>query len=153
MGEKPTMKAKRIVCPVDFSAASNAALDLASKLARENGAKVFIVHVEDAAALAHPGLFGGLPPASWPSRQRLNATLPTATEVQFEHDLLIGEPASEIVEFAIKNDADLIVMGTHGTTGLARILMGSVAEGVVRLAPVPVLTLKATVNEMSEAAK
>ena len=145
------MKAKRIVCPVDFSDTSNVALDLASKLARENGAKVFIIHVEDVAAAAHPGLFGGLPPATWPLRQKLNATLPTATEVRFEHDLLIGDPADKIVEFATAKGADLIVMGTHGTTGLARVLMGSVAENVVRRSPVPVLTLKATVNEVAEA--
>lgn len=140
------MKAKRIVCPVDFSPVSNAALDLASKLARENGAKIYIVHVEEAAAVVHPGLFGGLPPVTWPDRQKLNSTLPTATEVLFEHDLLLGDPAEEIVEFAKRKDADLIVLGTHGNTGLLRVLMGSVAEGVVRSSPVPVLTLKAVPN-------
>lgn len=145
------MKAKRIVCPVDFSDSSEAALDLASKLARENGAKLLIVHVEENAALAHPGMFGGLPPVTWPQRQRLNEVLPTATEVLFEQDMLIGDPATEIVEFADKKDADLIVMGTHGNSGMLRMLLGSVAEGVVRKSKVPVLTLKATADKLADA--
>lgn len=143
------MKAKRILCPVDFSDASDAALDLASKLARANGAKLFIVHVEENAAVLHPGLFGGLPPVTWDEKHRLNSTLPTATEVLFEHDLLIGDPAKTIVKFAERNDVDLIVMGSHGATGLVRVLMGSVAEEVVRRSPIPVLTLKADARELA----
>lgn len=144
------MKTKKIVCPVDFSEASEKALDLASKLARDNRAKIYIVHVEESAAVAHPGLFGGLPPVVWEDRQKLNSTLPTATEVRFEHDLLVGNPAEKIVEFAKEKGADLIVMGTHGHTGVVRVLMGSVAEGVVRRSPVPVLTLKATFDDEAE---
>lgn len=136
------MHAKRIVCPVDFSKPSEMALEVASKLARDNRAKLFIVYVEDVTVTTHPGLFGGLPPMGWAARQKLNATLPTATEVEFEHDMLVGDPADQIVEFAEKKGADLIVMGTHGHTGIARVLLGSVAEGVVRRATVPVLTLK-----------
>ena len=146
------MKATRIVCPVDFSDASNAALDLASKLARENGAKVFIVHVEQPGPLEHPGLMEGLPPVVYPARDKLNSTLPTATEVHFEHDLLFGSPAAKIVEFAQSKNADLIVMGTHGHTGALRLLMGSVAENVVRYSPIPVLTLKRFVRERVEKA-
>ena len=140
------MKINKIVCPVDFSMPSDAALDLASKLARESGAKMYIVHVEDEASLVHPGLLGGIPPVTWPARQRLNETLPTATEVLFEHDLLLGDPATKIVDFAKEKEADLIVMGTHGSSGMVRLLMGSVAENVVRRSPVPVLTLKAEVQ-------
>lgn len=136
------MDTKRILCPVDFSSASDAALDLASKLARETGAKLFIIHIEDSAAVVSPGLFGNLPPTTNIEDHRLAKTLPTATEVSFEHDLLFGDPADEIVEFANKKDIDLIVMGSHGRTGLLRMLMGSVAEGVIRNAPVPVLSLK-----------
>lgn len=145
------MKTKIIVCPVDFSDASEKALDLASKLARANGAKMYIVHVEELASLVHPGLLGGLPPVTMPSRQELNAVLPTATEVLFEHDLLIGDPAEKIVEFAEEKGADLIVMGTHGNTGMLRLLMGSVAEGVVRRSPIPVLTLKADFEDATDA--
>ena len=145
------MKAMSIVCPVDFSEASKRSLDVASKLARSNGAKVYIVHVEEPASLVHPGLFGGLPPVTMPSRRRLNSTLPTATEVKFEHDLLIGDPVEMIVEFAKTNGADLIVMGTHGNTGIVRALLGSVAEGVVRRAHIPVLTLKSDFEDSPRA--
>lgn len=144
------MKARNIICPVDFSDASHAALDLASKLARENDAKIYIVHVEENAAVAHPGLFGGLPPINCPTRQKLNAILPTATEVLFEHDLLFGDPAEAITDFAKRKNADLIVMGTHGNTGVLRVLLGSVAEAVVRTATIPVLTLKASTAEIPE---
>ena len=144
------MQAKRIVCPIDFSEASRAALDVASNLAREDGSKVFIVHVEEVSSATHPGLFGVGPLASPNLRDKLNATLPTATEVQFEHYLLIGDPVDRIVEFVKERDADLIVMGTHGITGVARLLMGSVAAGVIRRSPVPVLTLKATANALTE---
>lgn len=145
------MKAKRILCPVDFSEQGDVALDVASKLARENGAKLFIVHVEENAAVAHPGLFGGLPPATWRESHKLANVLPTATEVLFEHDLLVGDPSKEIVDFAEKHDIDLIVLGSHGHTGLLRLLMGSVAEGVVRNATVPVLTVKADAKSLAEA--
>ena len=57
-------------------------------------------------------------------------------------DPVTGEPAAAIVEFARSENVDLIVMGTHGRTGFSRLLMGSVAEAVVRKAPCPVLTLK-----------
>ena len=144
------MQAKRILCPVDFSETSDVALDVASKLARENEAKLFIVHVEENPTVVHPGVFGGLPPVAWKERHKLSDTLPTATDVRFEHDLLVGDPANEIVGFAERKNIDLIVMGSHGVTGLLRLLMGSVAEGVVRRSPVPVLTLKAKVNELAK---
>ena len=107
------MEAKTVVCPVDFSAASDVALDLASKLARENGAKMYIVHVLENAALMSSGMMAGMPPETREMRNRLNATLPTATEVQFEHDVLTGDPAEKIVEFAQEKGADLIVMASH----------------------------------------
>lgn len=136
------MNVKSILCPVDFSSTSNVALNVASQFAREQHAKLFIVHVEEAAAMVEPGLFAGVPNVAWTNKYRLSQTLPTATRVKFEHALLFGDPATEIVEFAKENKVDLIVLGTHGATGLRRLLMGSVAEGVVRRATVPVMTVK-----------
>lgn len=136
------MNANHILCPIDFSEASEAALEVASKLARDNDAKLHLVHVEEDPAVVHPGLFPALTPATWKEKHRLTSILPTATEVEFQHDLLVGDPVHQIVNFAERNEIDLIVMGTHGLSGLARLLMGSVAEGVVRLATVPVLTMK-----------
>ena len=69
-----------------------------------------------------------------------------------EHDLLMGDTAAEIVRFAAEKGADLIVMGSHGHSGLLRVLMGSVAEQVVRSSPVPVLTLKPDSRELVDAA-
>ena len=73
----------------------------------------------------------------------LLAVLPTDAAVGYEHRLLVGHPATAIVYLAEKEKVDLIVMPTHGRTGLLRVLMGSVAEGVVRKAKCPVLTVKA----------
>jgi nucleotide-binding universal stress UspA family protein len=67
---------------------------------------------------------------------------PNDRHVDFEHRMLVGDPAKEIVRLAREEDADLIVIGTHGRTGIARALLGSVAEVVVRRAPCPVLAYK-----------
>jgi nucleotide-binding universal stress UspA family protein len=75
-------------------------------------------------------------------RKALAAVVPTDPAVEHEHRLLYGDPASEIVRLAGEEQVDLIVMGTHGRTGLMRLLMGSVAEAVVRRAPCPVLTIR-----------
>jgi len=72
-------------------------------------------------------------------------------DTYFEHHLLSGDPGSELVHFAERENIDLIVMGTHGRTGLTRLLMGSVAEAVVRRAPCPVLTLKQPASALAAA--
>ena len=68
--------------------------------------------------------------------------MPTDPTVPVVHKLLVGDPAEAIVQQAEAEHADMIVMGTHGRTGLTRMLMGSVAEAVVRRAACPVLTVK-----------
>jgi nucleotide-binding universal stress UspA family protein len=72
----------------------------------------------------------------------LHAVVPTDPSIPFEHKLMTGDPAAEIVRLAESEGADMIVMATHGRTGLRRLLMGSVAEAVVRRAACPVLTVK-----------
>jgi len=72
----------------------------------------------------------------------LEAVVPTDKNVSYEHHLLLGTAAEDIVRVATEEKADLIVIGTHGRTGLKRVLMGSVAEAVMRHAHCPVLTLK-----------
>ena len=71
---------------------------------------------------------------------------------QQQQDLLIGDPVKEIVEFAKRKDVDLIVMGSHGLTGIIRVLMGSVAEAVVRRSPCPVLTYREPAQPADEPA-
>jgi nucleotide-binding universal stress UspA family protein len=138
------MIASKIIFPTDFSEASNHALRWATSLARDSGAALVIVHVEEP-----PMAYGGgemYYPIAEPNRDELHKTLadvhPTDPMVPSVHRLLSGEPADAIVKIAESEGADLIVMGTHGRTGLTRLLMGSVAEAVVRKAPCPVLTVK-----------
>ena len=142
------MNVKTILLPTDFSPYSDAALEYASLLAAEYGAKLHILHVgnDSAAYMAGYGGFTQVP--DLPERiERENRALlqgisPTATGVEFEHHYLNGIPEKKIVELADQEKVDLIVMGTHGRSGVSRLLMGSVAEGVLRHATCPVLTLK-----------
>ena len=138
------MNAKTILFPTDFSEASDAALAYASSLARETGATLWIVHVEEPPSTLLAGeLTYPLPEVPNPQTARLlEAVRPTRPDVAFQHVMRFGWPAEEIVQLAEEERADLIVMGTHGRTGLRRMIMGSVAEAVVRRAPCPVFTLK-----------
>jgi nucleotide-binding universal stress UspA family protein len=132
------------MCPIDFSEYSDAALQYASSLAQESGAKLYLVHVDDSQVPYDSGYAAYIAPPTNPEglRQRLQEKRPSISAVEYEHKLLFGHPADGIVEFAQDHDIDLIVLGTHGRTGLARLLMGSVSEAVVRRAACPVLTVK-----------
>ena len=144
------MNAQKILFPTDFSPPSETALALASSLARERGAMLYIIHIEDNPAPYGPGLHGQVPSPVAVDGHRLARTLPTATEVTFQHDLLLGDPAREIVRFAREKQIDLIVMGSHGRTGLKRALAGSVAEAVMRQTTVPVLTVNSSAQQLAE---
>jgi nucleotide-binding universal stress UspA family protein len=138
------MIAKKILVPTDFSPFHETALAYATSLARDTGATLLIVHVDEPPLAYGAGEFYAVPatPDAGEQRAMLATVVPTDPEVHFEHRLLVGDPASEIVQLAADEGVDLIVMGTHGRTGLRRLLMGSVAEAVVRRASCPVLTLK-----------
>ena len=138
------MNYHRILFATDFSPASEAALKYATALARDSGARLLIVHVEE---LPTPYAGGEmmLPQPEYPNpeiRKMLEAVVPTDKNVAYEHHLLLGTAAEDIARIATEEKADLIVIGTHGRTGLKRVLMGSVAEAVMRHAHCPVLTLK-----------
>ena len=79
-------------------------------------------------------------------KKNLVAVMPADPSIHFEHKLLVGDPATAIVQLAEDENADFLVIGTHGRTGLTRLLMGSVAEAVVRHAKCPVLTIKQPVG-------
>jgi len=139
------MNARKILFPTDFSPASHEALHWATSLARDSGATLLICHVEEP-PMAYGGgelYYGG---ADELTQEELKKTLlqvvPTDHNVAYDHMLLVGDPATAIVHAAEKEEADLIVMGTHGRSGLSRLLMGSVAETVIRKAKCPVLTIK-----------
>jgi universal stress protein A len=136
--------AKTILFPTDFSTASDAALAHAETLAKQAGASLLIVHVEEP-PLAYGGgeLYYGLPePNSERIQQMLESVKPSDRSVTVEHRLTMGDPAAEIVRIAEEEKPEMIVMGTHGRTGLTRLLMGSVAEAIVRRSPCPVLTYR-----------
>jgi nucleotide-binding universal stress UspA family protein len=142
---------KKILVPVDFSLHSAEAIRTGADLSRRFDAALTLVHVYEPAAYALPEgyvLYTAQQLADLLSEfeKRLAAAkrdAEAAGGLRVETHQLQGGAAVEIVEFANKNAIDLIVMGTHGRTGLKHALMGSVAERVVRTAPCPVLTLKA----------
>ena len=141
----------RILVPTDFSATSDAALDFAKTIAATFGASLHLLHVfEDpfvTGAFAAE-TYAPLPPATRAdlfddATARLAHRLPPADRTCFHGttEIVTGISAPAIVDYAREHDIDLIVMGTHGRTGMAHLLIGSVAERVVRTAPCPVLTV------------
>lgn len=145
------MAATTILFPTDFSTASDAALAHAEALAKQSGARLLIVHVEEP-PLAYGGgeLYYGLPePNSERIQKMLEDVRPHDPAVPFEHRLTMGDPAGEVVRIAGDEQCEMIVMGTHGRTGLTRLLMGSVAEQIVRRAPCPVLIYREAAERLA----
>jgi nucleotide-binding universal stress UspA family protein len=137
------MTVKSILVPTDFSEPSDAALSYATDMARTFGAQLYLLHV--------PGKTGENLELNFPvgrfetaARQRLDTLLSQSDieRLRPEYALQIGAPAEEIVRYAEARDIDLIIMGTHGRRGVAHLLLGSVAEQVVRTAPCPVLLVR-----------
>jgi len=139
-----------ILYPTDFSAHARLGFEVACALAGEGGGRLVVLHVERP-PLASLGGIAGVPPLPdeydreglWEQLQRIQ---PARPGIAIEHHLEYGEPESVILQTAQEVGADLIVMGTHGRTGLRRLLMGSVAEHVVRKAACPVLTVRVPVQ-------
>lgn len=146
------MNAQKILVPVDFSTGQKETMKLASSLARDTGATLVIVHVEEPAVAYSVGgaYYGAANPRHEDVVAMLHEVVPAGSDIEFEHRCLSGVPAEAIIHCAREIDADFIVMGTHGRTGLKRVLMGSVAESVVRRAPCPVVTVKEGVAETAE---
>jgi nucleotide-binding universal stress UspA family protein len=136
---------KTILHPTDFSEQSAQAFRAACALASDYGARLVVTHVLPLPLPAY-GELGPLAPDLWQiedeMRQSLQALRPPDPAVAVEYRLGKGDAAMEVVALAEEVGADLIVMGTHGRTGLGRLAVGSVAEAVLRRAPCPVLTMK-----------
>ncbi len=147
---------KKICCAVDFSDPSRLALEQAADLAQRYEAELVLVHVYDAqrdvttslvapaeqALVATRELQGKL--EGWRREAELLAGRPVTAK------FLVGDPAGELVRFANEALAELIVMGTHGRGGLKRLVLGSVAEQVVRKAACPVLVTRRFVSLRSD---
>jgi nucleotide-binding universal stress UspA family protein len=140
---------KTICCPIDFSDASRAAMEVAADLAARTGASLTLLHAypvpgytfPDGSVVASARMLQELADQSsrhlgeWKSQAEVLGARSVNAET------VVGEPATEIVAWARERNVDLLVLGTHGRTGLEHALMGSVAEKVVRRARCPVLTV------------
>lgn len=140
----------KVLVPIDFSAHSTEAIRVAADLARRFEARVTLLHVYEPLVYGLPDGFV-LTPANKIDELlgAIDAQLDSARQqaidagaAEVDAKRLEGAAAAQIVEFAARGAFDLIVMGTHGRTGISHFLMGSTAERVVRLAPCPVLTVK-----------
>lgn len=147
---------KTVLVPTDFSEASESALRYGKAMAEAFGASLHVVHVmEDllAHAWAAEVYVSSMPQLrdeiEKESRQRLGALLAEdeRQRLRVQTALLAGNPFIEIIRYAKSHDVDLIVMGTHGRGPIAHMLLGSVAEKVVRKSPCPVLTVREAQHE------
>jgi nucleotide-binding universal stress UspA family protein len=139
---------KRILHPTDFSECSTLAFQVAIDLANQNQATLIVLHAVETLGpenVSYGEARSQLEPDAY--RQRLMDEIkqivpPAGSSIPMEHVVVEGEPAEQIDRFALENKIDLIVMGTHGRTGLARLLSGSVMEQALRGTPCPVLVVR-----------
>ncbi|MCC7424792.1 MAG: universal stress protein [Planctomycetaceae bacterium] len=141
---------KRILAPTDFSDSAAASLKYASVLAERFDAELFVLHVAQDFNLALTATDLGFPP---PEQLREELTEQAKSKLaelpggswnikSVTREVRWGNPWQEITKFAMETQIDLIVLGTHGRSGLSHLFLGSVAERVVRAAPCPVLTVR-----------
>lgn len=141
---------RRILVPFDFSDEARSSLREAESLAETHGAKVDLLHV--VAPPIAPGALAGVPLPTAPNDELLKQMQKSLRELaaespmkaQIETHVLEGSPAWEICDLAQKADCDLIIQGSHGLSGMTRLLLGSVSEKVARLAGCPVLILRSS---------
>ena len=150
----------RILVPTDFSETADKALAYAKELASKMGASLHLVHVYSdpyGVAACAPEVYAPVPAevrqrARDEVRERLFERLDADEEQRFRgsRGIVRGLIAPQIVDYAESQDIDLIIMGTHGRRGVAHLLLGSVAEHVVRTARCPVLTVRAESREVEK---
>lgn len=137
---------KTILHATDYSESSSAAFEVACSLARDYQAELIVCHVSMPPVMgAADGMVFEIPSgAESQMLEKLKSIRPADPGVRVTHRLARGDAADEIVSLAAANKADLIVLGTHGRSGLSRALLGSVAEAVLRTAPCPVVTVRSS---------
>jgi nucleotide-binding universal stress UspA family protein len=151
---------QKILLPTDFSGCANYALPYASQIARATGATIICVHVVEPVvpAVGYTGLAEPMPVADISGQLEDSAErqLPKLTECEeceglgVEEVIVHGDAAAEIVRVAAEREVDLIVISSHGRTGLGRMIFGSTAEAVVRRATCPVLVVRPPTEEEEE---
>jgi universal stress protein A len=143
------MKKHLILCAVDYSDSTEPAIRIATDLAQVNKSKIILLSVTD-------------PKAPKPSMQDMQIKRITDRlrdhdiahkDIEFENVNLRGNPSEVLVEYAKKHSVDLIVMGTHGRTGLAKMVVGSVSQGVMARASCPVVIVKLPAQADSKASR
>lgn len=145
-----TIRLQRILLPTDFSSYSAAATKYACELATKFAAELHLLHSLETHVSTTPsfGMGLALPVHIQESRIAAENALTSVLDPQWSAGRTVvqavveGSPKVEIVRYARKHDIDLIVLATHGRSGLAHVIIGSVAESVVRTAPCPVLTVR-----------
>ena len=151
---------QNILLPTDFSGCANFALPYAASIARATGATIICVHVVEplVPAVGYTGLAEPMPIADITdqledSAERQHPKLAECEEcagIKLEEVIVHGDAAAEIVRVAAEREVDLIVISSHGRTGLGRIIFGSTAEAIVRHARCPVLVVKPPHEEETE---
>lgn len=154
------MQIRTVLLPTDFSSCAEGAHEHAAFFAKAANAKVICLHVVEPVvpAVSYTGLAEPLPVAdlademqdSAESELPKTANCPELAGLEVEEVITHGDPASEIVRLAAERAVDLIVIATHGRTGIQRMLFGSTAEAVVRQSPCPVLVVKSHVKRNSD---
>lgn len=147
--EAVMIRLKTILVPTDFSECSDAAIRYGAALAEAFGASLqllSVVHDPYSRPWAAEGFAAPIADlmADWEAeaRRRLAECIPPGAESRTTLVTAVGAPQAEIVRYAAEHDVDLIVLGTHGRGPIGHLLLGSVAERVVRSAPCPVLTVR-----------
>lgn len=144
---------QKILCPIDFSECSAQALKQAALLAHANRAELVVLHAYWVPHYIQPNLLvwmatGARPALEIAEEQAIRdldqflESVDPALARSVRRELVHDDPASAIFGFCVREEVSLIVMGTHGRSGASRLVLGSVAERVVRAAPCPVLTLR-----------
>jgi nucleotide-binding universal stress UspA family protein len=149
-GDRAMKPFQKILVPTDFSACSKEATLAAIDLARRYEAELCLVNVYEPIEYALPtgyplflpGQLEGLVAEHGKQLERAKREAIAAGAQRVTSEQLTGVTASELIHFAEKGKFDLIVMGTHGRTGISHALLGSVTEKIVRRAPCPVLTIR-----------
>lgn len=145
------IRLSQILVPTDFSPHASAAVRYAAQLADSFDAEISLLHIVDSTVVYAGEIdFGacttGAGAAVMTEQQATDllnkVTVEGITESRIRRTVVFGTPAETICRIAEEQEADMVVLGTHGRTGLARVVLGSVAEHVVRLAPCPVLTVR-----------
>lgn len=156
------MDFKRILAPTDLSPLGEAGVQAAAELAQRLGARLILLHVVAPRELEEPAaanvprqtvdqIYEKVQDTVLEQYRRVVSAAVRQT-ISVETQVVVGAPVAEILTTARVKGADLIAMGTHGRSGVARLVMGSVAEEVLRKAPCPVLTVRPQEEVMAQAA-